>query len=507
MFRLKRSEIDTGHFNVVFVNRIDAQNLGLFPTEKVEIYSSNDKTRRITARVNILDGKSNGSRKKIPKGYIALSNKAFDSLGLKENDSVNISSFSIVKSFDKVKEKWEGETLSREDFKIIIDDISKEKYESPHITYFLLACQKSGLSYDEIASLTLALVEAGKTLKIDSDIVVDKHCIGGIPNNRTTPIIVPIIASYGIKIPNTFTKAITTSAATADVVGTFMNVEIGLDRMKEIVEKTNGCLVWGGALDMAPGDDILIQVSRPLNIDSRGQMIASILSKKMATNLTHLLIDIPYGKEAKAVNLEDANELKKDFEEVSKILGLNLKVVITNGENPIGRGIGPIAEMMDVLSVLKNEKDCPKDLKENAIYLASELINFAEKRTDGEKIAREILESGKAYEKFMEIRKEQGEIELGKLSKYSLEVRSEVSGEIKDIDNNKIKKINRIAGAPFDLGSAIILERNFNDGKGKVSKGDLLFTVFSSSKEKLELVKDYIKENGNSFEIVIVQYI
>src|SRR5579863_5627142 len=124
------------------------------------------------------------------------------------------------------------------------------------------------------------MAQAGTQLKWDRPIVVDKHCIGGIPGNRTTMIVVPIVAALGLTFPKTSSRAITSPAGTADTMGMLADVSLSSDRIYEVIRKTGGCIVWGGALELAPADDVLIAVERPMELDTEAQMVASILAKK-----------------------------------------------------------------------------------------------------------------------------------------------------------------------------------------------------------------------------------
>ncbi len=505
MLKIRKSGIDSGNMKIAIINRFASQNLGVYPGEKVEIFSTKNSEKRVVADLRITNPtKSNHGIIKLLRDEIALNESTFLELGLKEGEMVEIHPISHLESFEFVKKKWKGERFSAEELDKIVGDITDEKYSEPLITYFLLACMKEDLTDEEIAGLTMAIVKHGDQLKFpEREIIADKHCIGGIPNNRTTPIVISICASAGLTLPNTFTKAITSSAATADVLATYMWVTKSIDEMKDVIDKTGACLVWGGGLNIAPADDIFIQIERPLNIDSEGQMIASILAKKVACGVNHLLLDIPFGKEAKAKNYEDAKRLKKRFERVAKILKLNMTVTITNGEVPIGKRVGCVGEMMDILEILQNREEAPKDLRENALFLAGELLEFTgkAKKHFGFKMAEEILTSGKAYKKFMEIRSVQGEKDLPELGKFTAKIFAKKSGEILDVDNSIIKKINKISGAPFDVGATIILERNFGDKKGKVSVGDLLYEVCTGNETKLKNVLEFISEKGDGFVI------
>ena len=211
-----------------------------------------------------------------------------------------------------------------------------------------------------------------------------------------------ICAAVGLTLPKTSSRAITSASGTADVMETLSDVELSLKKIKKVVQKTGACLAWGGSLGLAPSDDKIIQVERLLNLDIEPQLLASIMSKKVAAGAKYILIDIPYGKGAKVKNIKKAKSLGRKFERMGKEFKLKLKVVYTKGEQPIGNGIGPILEMQDVLSVLQNLKETPQDLREKSLFLSTELIKLCGIK-NAKKKAEEALTSGKAYEKLKEI--------------------------------------------------------------------------------------------------------
>ncbi len=231
------------------------------------------------------------------------------------------------------------------------------------IAAFLIS-SASFMTSDELLALTHAMAQAGTQLKWDKPIVVDKHCIGGIPGNRTSMIVVPIVAAHGLTIPKTSSRAITSPAGTADTMEVLARVDLGVDEMKEVVAACHGCLVWGGHVNLSPADDILISVERPLSLDTREQMVASIMSKKIAAGSTHLLIDLPVGPAAKLTNATEAMRLRKLFEFVGDHFGISVEVITTDGRQPIGNGIGPVLEAQDVMAVLSNDPGAPADLRE-----------------------------------------------------------------------------------------------------------------------------------------------
>ena len=204
---------------------------------------------------------------------------------------------------------------------------------------FRVSCSQAGLERDEVLQLTRSMIETGERLHWDEPLVVDKHCIGGIPGNRTSMLVVPIVAAHGMFIPKTSSRSITSPAGTADTMAVLAQVDLSPERVQEIVRRHKGCLSWGGTARLAPMDDFLISVERPLSIDSPGQMVASILSKKIAAGSTHLLIDIPVGPTAKVRSMTSALRLRKLFEFVGDSLGIHLDVIVTDGLEPVGRGI------------------------------------------------------------------------------------------------------------------------------------------------------------------------
>jgi putative thymidine phosphorylase len=292
-------------------------------------------------------------------------------------------------------------------------------------------------------------------------------------------------------MPKSSSRAITSAAGTADVIETIAQIEFSMKEVKKIIKKTNACMVWGGALEMVPADSKIIKVEKMLKIDPKAQLLASIMSKKLALGSKYILIDIPYGKEAKVSKLKGL-ELKKDFEKLGKYFRKKLKVVLTKGDEPIGNGIGPVLELIDVIRVLDPNKDGPENLKKKSIFLAGEIFELTKKAKKGKGIfmAEQLISSGKAFEKFKEIIKAQkGDINKIKIAKFQKDILVKKSGRIKEIHNKKINSLARVAGCPVDKESGLFLYAHLKD---KIKKGDKLLTIYSESKSRLkEAVKYY----------------
>lgn len=485
-------DIATGGPLVAILNKEDAQKLDLHVMDRIKI----EKGKKIeTAVVDIAE-----SRKSVKPGYIGIFEEVVDSLKLRNNEIVSISMARKPLSLEFIRKKLDGEKLNKKEINQIVWDITHNKLSSVELTYFIAACYTNVMSTEETIMLTKAIVKQGNTLKLDRYPIIDKHSIGGLSGNRTTMVLVPIITAAGFVMPKTSSRSITSPAGTADTMEVLAKVSFSLDKMKKIILKTNGCIIFGGAVNLAPADDKIISVERPLGIDAESQLLASIMAKKHSVSSTHILIDIPIGKDAKVENMSKALKLKRDFMRIGKKLKKHIKVMITDGSKPIGRGIGPALEARDVLWVLKRDKKRPQDLENKCVKMATEIFKMVGIK-NGKKKALEILNSGAAYKKMIEIIKAQnGNItkpEQIKLGKFRFDVKSNKNGTIRYISNSIISKVARVAGAPINKGAGIYLHKDVGN---KVKNRERLFTIYSESKQKLDYAKDILKE-GNAFVV------
>ncbi len=479
--KLKNMNIDCGREPMVFLNANSSivKKEGFIALNRVVLKSKNET---IYATLSILDENN------LKDDEIGVSKSVYKKIK-NHNDDFDITYMDEPASFSIVRKKLRGIPFTEQGVFDIISDVVAGKYTDMHMACLCSATEGENLSDDEISYLAKAMIGTGETIKWDYDIVVDKHCIGGIPGNRTTIIAIPIIAEFGLHIPKTSSSAITSASGTAEVMNVFTNVDIKTSEVKKIVEKVNGCVVWGGGVDLNPSDDIIIKVKKDLNLDSRGQMLASILSKKVAAGSNCILIDVPYGKTAKTKTLETAQGLKKDFEKLGEKLGVKVFVNISDGSQPVGRGVGPALEAQDVANVLQNKAEGLEDLKEKAIHLSGIILEFSPevKKGEGEKIAREILESGRAWNRFKMICEAQGGLKEIPVAKYTYDVLAEKDGTVSEIDNKAFAGIAKLAGSPLKPAAGVYLHKHLNE---KVKKGERLYTIHSESEGELEIAKD-----------------
>lgn len=478
--RVKDLAISTGNPLIALMNNEDAIKYDLHFADRVRIKKGK---RSITAILDITD-----SADLLLPGQIGLFKEVYSQIRADDDDLVEIHIENKPKSIDHIKRKMSGKALSHKEMKDIVEDIVDGRLSEIELTYFVSSTYMHELTNDEIVYLIKSIIGTGDTLKLNKKIVVDKHCIGGVAGNRTTMMVVPILAAAGLTVPKTSSRAITSASGTADTVEVLCNVSYPLKNMKEIVQKVNACLMWGGSMNLAPADDKIIKVEHPMSLDPVGQLLASILAKKKSVSATHVLIDIPVGKGCKTTCSSRAQLLKRKFEHIGKRIGMKVKVVITDGNQPIGNGIGPALEARDVLWTLQDSEKGAKDLRGKSIHIAGQIFEMVHKAKKGQgwRMAKEILESGKAYEKFIEIIEAQGakvafpeQIELGRYKKV---IKAEKNGVIKHLDNKGVNHIARIAGAPHDQKAGVYLHvhKNF-----KVKKNDPLMTIYADSKERL----------------------
>jgi thymidine phosphorylase len=430
-----------------------------------------------------------------------LSNAAWESLDAKEGDQVFISHTLPLPSFNSVRSKIYGHSLNQNQIQEIIEDITAGLYSDIEITAFLSSCSGGRLNPDEIIYMTRAMINTGNCLSWDTDQVVDKHCVGGLPGNRTSLIVVPIIASFGLIMPKTSSRAITSPSGTADTMEVLAPVNLDLPTMHKVVNQENGCIVWGGSASLSPADDILIAVERVLDIDSEGQLIASVLSKKIAAGSTHIVIDIPIGPTAKVRTLEMSTSLKTYFHYVADALGVCVKVIESDGQQPIGKGIGPSLEARDILKVLQGTSDAPQDLKDRSIDLAGHILEFSNKVSKGEGrlIATRILESGAAWSKFHAICEAQGGFREPKTAQFTHIIEAQRNGKVKSIDNRRLARAAKLAGAPHDQTAGIDLHTPVGS---LIDCGQPLFTIHADSKGQLSYALDYLALNK---DIIIIE--
>lgn len=473
--RARRLGIDTQYEAIVFMHKECqvCRSEGFTAQARILLRS---KTAQIIATLYQVSGDL------IAHDEAVLSEPAWKRLGLTDGESIGVSHPKPLDSLGHVRSLIYGNPLGESAFHAIIGDIVDGQYSDIHLSSFLTACAARPLDQNKVLALTHAMVEAGDRMTWPAGVIADKHSVGGLPGNRTTPIVVAIVAACGVVMPKTSSRAITSPAGTADTMETMAPVQLDTGEIRRVVEREGGCIVWGGAVNLSPADDILIRVERAIDLDSEGQMIA--LSKKIAAGSTHLVIDLPMGPTAKVRSAEAAQTLAAGLTSVGDSFGLKTRVISTDGTQPVGRGIGPALEARDVLAVLKCDAEAPADLRRKAIALAGallELANAAPQET-GETVAAGALDSGRAWAKFQRICEAQGGMRKPPKSRQQHPLLAERSGRVVSIDNRRIARLAKLAGAPDDKAAGADLHVRTGD---LVERGQQLCTVHADAPGEL----------------------
>lgn len=430
----------------------------------------------------------------------ALSEAAWTLLGVQEGDPIHVSHPPTLESLSSVRRRIHGHRLDAEAMAGIVRDVVAGRYSEIHLSAFLTATAAWPLDGDETAHLTQAMIEAGDRLSWNAPIVVDKHSIGGLPGNRTTPIVVAIVAALGLTMPKTSSRAITSPAGTADTMETLTKVDLDIPAMRRVVEAEGGCLAWGGAVRLSPADDIFIRVERVLDIDTEGQLIASVLSKKIAAGSTHVVLDIPVGPTAKVRSEEAGRALGERLVETASRFGLTAVCLQSDGSQPVGRGVGPALEALDVLAVLQNDPDAPDDLRRRACTLAGAVLELAGAAAEGDGFgaAAQALADGRAWSKFQRICEAQGGLRVPPAAALRRPLAATRSGRVVHINNRKVARLAKLAGAPDAKAAGLAVEVRLGQ---EIAAGDPLLTVHAQTPGELAYALDYAAANLDLVEI------
>jgi AMP phosphorylase len=476
-------DIDTGGVHKILLNPIDIAHLAMFAGERVLLKFRKEETVAIADSTSLVE-----------PGKVGVLNEVQRELNIKDGNVIDVSSDVKPTSIRAIRKKMDGLTLNRDEIEAIVADLVTGRLADIDIAAFLVSEQIRGLSLEETVHLTRSIAQEGEQLDFGAN-VFDKHSIGGVPGNKVSLVIVPIVAAAGLLIPKTSSRAITSPSGTADTMEVLADVEFSSEELLEIVNEVNAAIVWGGSLNLAPADDLFIQVEHPLQIDPRPQMIASIMAKKISTGIQYLVLDIPTGDGCKVTTMEEARKLSHDFITVGNELGINVHCAMTYGSQPVGHAIGPALEAKEALETLMGKG--PTSLIEKSTGLSGILLEMGglAARGAGRKLAKEILSQGKALEKMKDIIKAQNgkstitpdEIPVGT---HTYDLHAPTDGYVATLQNRALVRIARAAGTPKIQGAGLYLHAKIGS---RVKQGDPVVTIYAETETKLSDAIDVAK--------------
>lgn len=485
LLRVVRAGIDTYQQPVVYMHRDCpvCRSEGFAALTRVEMRVG---AQQVVATLNVVTGDY------LAIDEVALSEAAWAAVMPIEGAYATFQHPEPAASAGALRAKVFGARLDDADCLALMRDTAANRLSEIELAAFVTACAGERLDHGETLSLTRAMVAVGQTLDWGGGPVLDKHCVGGLPGNRTTPIVVAIIAALGHRIPKTSSRAITSPAGTADTMEVMAPVALDLAAMRRVVEREGGCIVWGSNARLSPADDVLIRVERPLDFDSDGQLVASVLSKKVAAGASHVLIDMPVGPTAKVRSDAAAQALTARLTATGTAIGLKLLVLPTDGRQPVGLGIGPALEARDVLAVLRCAPEAPADLRSRALAVAGALLELAPGTIQGQglDLATQTLDSGRAWAKFLAICEAQGGFTEPGAASYQTDVPAPRAGRVQAIDNRRLAKVAKLAGAPGAALAGLTCALRIGD---LVAVGQPLYTVHAQSPGELDYALSYAR--------------
>lgn len=412
-----------------------------------------------------------------------------------------------MNTIELIRKKRDGKQLSKEEIEYLVLNFTKGKIPDYQFSAFLMAAFLNGLNKKETNYLTLSMLNSGKIVDLSSikGKKIDKHSTGGV-GDKTSLIITPIVAAAGVNVPMISGRGLGHTGGTLDKLESIpgFKTSLNLTQYKNIIKKC-GAVMIGQTKDIAPADKLIYALRDvTATVESIPFITASIMSKKLAEGIDGLVLDVKTGSGAFMKKYEDALELADSLTNTAKAFKKNVIAFITDMNQPLGNYIGNWLEVYESIKILQGEK--VDDLLELSLNLAGAMIYLGNKASsveEGKEIAEEIILSGKAFSKFLEIVKLQG----GNIfylknpdnypkSKYHEKNYSDKNGYIQSIDTYEIGIASLELGAgrftkedKIDSKAGIIFYPKIGD---KIKKGEIIAEIFTDRKESIDSAKKRI---------------
>lgn len=434
----------------------------------------------------------------VREGEIGLYEDIWQDHSLDNKEVVTIKLLDQTDSLPIIRKKLLGEELNYDDLSTVMTDIANGKLNDILTAYFISSGYSPGFNQNEILLMTKALAMTGEILKF-GDLVADKHSIGGVGGKGVTPLVVPIVAANNVVVPNTSTRAITSASATTDMLEVIMPMSFNKRQLEEMIDKSGAFMIWGGSLNLAPADDKIIKIQKFLSIESIDKFVSSIVAKKIAQGVNHVVFDVPIGDGAKIKTEEEFQQVDQMFKLLGREFGIKVVIHKRNVKGIDGFSIGPALECKEFLKIYEQTEDRSIQLENESLIMAGELLELVGKAQPGQgfELAKKTLLEGKAEAKLREIIKNQGGDP--EVTSQSLEVGGNVyeykakrSGRIDSINNKKIFEVAKALGNPRIKEAGAYFHVSPGD---EVKSGDLLVTLYANSNIRLELGKKIIEKD------------
>ena len=399
--------------------------------------------------------------------------------------------------YDIIEKKKNKQSLTKEEIDFFINGYVNNKIPDYQVSSLLMAIVLNGMNEEEVTNLTIAMVNSGDKINYNFN-TVDKHSTGGV-GDKTTLIIAPIVASLNCKVAKMSGKGLGFTGGTIDKLESIPDFKVQLTDEQFISQINNiNLALISQTKNIAPADKKIYALRDvTATVDSIPLIASSIMSKKIASGASNLVLDVKVGSGAFMKNLESAKKLASTMVNIGKNSNINTLAILSNMNQPLGNNIGNILEVKEAIEVLNGNG--PKDLKELSIELASYMVSLYKKITYEEafKQVTEVLENKQALAKFYEfIKYQSGNIEKIKFTpKYEYKVYSKQEGYITKMNTEEIGKIASLLGAGrmtkddvIDYEAGIVLNKKIND---YVKVNDLLATLYTN--KEINLIDNYLE--------------
>lgn len=433
-----------------------------------------------------------------------------------------------MRIYDIIEKKRDKKELSKEEIDFFIQEYSKDRVPDYQASALLMAIYINGMNSEEIFYLTNAMACSAKkldlsVLKEDGNIIVDKHSTGGV-GDKVTLLVLPIVASLGVKIVKMSGRGLGYTGGTADKLESIKGYNLfkPLDEAIIQVQDIGVCLISQSS-EIAIADKKLYALRDVTATVSSIPLIASsIMSKKLASGADKIVLDVTVGSGAFMQDLENAKKLAKTMVDIGKKSGVETKAVITSMEQPLGKSVGNVVEIKEAISFLLSDESAlelyeNKELKDVVFEISAQMIKLAGIGDDIEKNKLEIMKaitSRKAYDKFIDLIKAQGgyihnvymdwmnlSLDMPVLLdevKYMKEIYADKEGYIIEIDSKKVgQALIALGGSRTKKDDKIDYSVGFEFSKkvgSKVKKGDVILTVLYNDKNKFKEAFGYITD-------------
>lgn len=474
--KAKVLDIDLGKFQVL-LHASDAEDLGVHPGDRVKVHANG---KDVIAVVDV-------TKSVVKPGHVGVFADVRTHFGVEDAHEMRIVPAPKPESVRFIKQKMKGKKLDKDAIDQVIRDVVDGSLTDIELAAWVTSLEIHDMDMEEIEHLTRSMVRHGEVLEFGDQVVFDKHSIGGVPGNKISLLIVPIVAAAGLLIPKTSSRAVTGAAGTADVMEVFGPVELTGPEIRHITQEVGGVLCWGGGVNLAPADDIIIRAEHPLAIDPRAQLLASVMSKKKAVGANKLVMDLPMGEGTKLPTLEDAKKMGRMFIELGERLDMQVECAVTYGGQPIGRAVGCALEANEALAALRG-LEAPRSLIEKSTAIAGIILEMGNVcgRGKGKAMAEDILKSGAAYTKFQQIVEAQhGKVPKGDfpVGQYTADLTIPDGGYVAGIKNKALIQIARASGSPKEHGAGLLVHRKRGD---RLGPGESVMTIYAESQFRLD---------------------